>query len=158
TVIFDDTAAGTTTVSLTSGTVNPGSVTFKNNTASYTLSGASGIVGQAALAMTGSGAVTISTSNSYSGGTTISSGSLTATGSQALGTGSITQSGGTLSLAAPESVSSVSLSAGRLNIGHPQALGNGTLTIGGGTIDNSSGSSLALATNNPLNLNNNFTF
>jgi autotransporter-associated beta strand protein len=82
-VVFSDTAAGTT-VSV-SGIVSPGSVTFNNNSLSYSLTGAGGIAGYTSLIMNGSGALTIGASNSYYGGTTINAGRLNIANSAALG-------------------------------------------------------------------------
>jgi len=50
------------------------------------------------------------------------------------------------------------LNAGTLNINNANAISNGALIINGGTIDNTSGSAITLATNNPLNINADFTF
>ena len=101
-VLFDDNATGTTNVSITSGNVNPLSVTFSNNNLNYSVSGSNGIVdstnGATTLAVNGNGRVTISTSNSYSGGTTVSSGTLQVGNAAALGTGSVAANGGVLDL------------------------------------------------------------
>ncbi|MBK8036101.1 MAG: autotransporter-associated beta strand repeat-containing protein [Verrucomicrobiaceae bacterium] len=50
------------------------------------------------------------------------------------------------------------LNAGTLNINNANAISTGAFTINGGTIDNTSGSAITLATNNPLNINADFTF
>ncbi|HSV12650.1 MAG TPA: autotransporter-associated beta strand repeat-containing protein, partial [Tepidisphaeraceae bacterium] len=50
------------------------------------------------------------------------------------------------------------LNAGTLNINNASAIGTGTLIINGGTIDNTSGSAVALSSNNPQNWNGDFTF
>jgi autotransporter-associated beta strand protein len=50
------------------------------------------------------------------------------------------------------------LNAGTLNINNANAISNGALSINGGTIDNTSGSAITLASNNPLNINADFTF
>ena len=63
-------------MSITAGNVQPASVTFGNNTASYVLSGSNGIAGVGPLVMNGSGAVTIYTANSYNGGTSLNAGLL----------------------------------------------------------------------------------
>ena len=100
-MVFNDSAAGTTTVSI-SGNVSPSSVTFNNNTLSYTLTGASGIAGFTGLAINGSGAVTIANSNSYTGGTTLNAGRLNLANAAALGAaaGTFAINGGTLANAA----------------------------------------------------------
>ncbi len=76
-----DDSAGTGTyggtVLLNSGNVAPSSVTFNNDfVLSYTVSGSYGITGSGALAVQGGGSVTLLTSNSYTGGTTVSNGML----------------------------------------------------------------------------------
>ncbi len=73
-------------------TVNPVSVTFDNSSNDYILSGAGGIGGQSTLTKNGIGIATLSTTNTYTGSTTINAGTLQigsagATGN--LGTGSI---------------------------------------------------------------------
>lgn len=50
------------------------------------------------------------------------------------------------------------LNAGTLNINNANAISTGAFTINGGTIDNTSGSAITLAANNPLNINADFTF
>ncbi len=101
-VLFNDNAIGTTNVSITSGNVNPLSVTFSNNNLSYSVSGSYGIVdstnGVTTLAINGNGRVTISTSNSFSGGTTVSSGTLQLGNAAALGTGGLAANSGVLDL------------------------------------------------------------
>ena len=89
-VIFDDSAGtvpgGTTNVTINTGNVSPGLVTFNNNLYPYTVSGAFGIVGAAGLTVNGTSGVTLSTSNSYSGPTTINAGTLTIGNGGATGT------------------------------------------------------------------------
>ena len=75
-VLFDDTAANTDVV--ISGRLQPASVTFRNNEKDYTLSGEGQIVGEAKLIKEGEGNLTISNINSYTGGTYINAGKLTA--------------------------------------------------------------------------------
>ncbi len=90
-VVFDDSgpmAGGTPSVTINSGDVSPGSVTFNNNNFPYTVSGANGIAGPGILAINGSGSVTLSTSNTYSGGTYINAGVLIASNSSGVATGS----------------------------------------------------------------------
>ena len=76
TVVFDDTATGTTAVSVSS-TVLPASTTFNNSILSYTLTGSSGIGGAGSLTKNGSaGLLTIANTNAYTGGTFINGGTL----------------------------------------------------------------------------------
>ena len=93
--VFDDTASGTTTVDISDADVAPASVTFNNISKNYTLQGAYGITGSALLTKSGSGSVTLSTANSYTGATTLNAGTLNINNAQALGTGTFTISGGT---------------------------------------------------------------
>ena len=93
-VTFNDTATGTTDVTLASNR-SPSMVTFGNSTRDYHLSGEGGIIGSGSVAVTGTGQVTLAnTGNNYSGATTISSGgNLRMTSAT---TGSITNSGSTV--------------------------------------------------------------
>jgi autotransporter-associated beta strand protein len=75
TVLFDDTATGTTNVTINDATVSPISTTFNNTTKNYTLSGANGI-NTGTLVKNGAGVVIITNSNSYNGSTTINAGTL----------------------------------------------------------------------------------
>jgi len=74
-VLFDDTASGTRNVVIDASFVFPASTTFNTATSDYTVSGASGI-GSGSLTKSGSGSVTISTANIYTGTTTINAGTL----------------------------------------------------------------------------------
>ena len=135
--VFDDTAGtGITTVNVSAGNVSPASVTFNNNSLSYTLTGAFGITGIASLAVNGGGSLTIANSNSYTGGTVLNAGLLNLNNSSALGSGTFTINGGTAnSNAASNSAAGTTLNAGLLNLNNNLAVGGGTFTINGGTID-----------------------
>ena len=74
-VTFDDTATGTTNVNVV-GNVNPGSTTFNNNLLTYTLSGSGSIGGAGSLVAEGTGLVNLYTTNTYTGPTLVSSGTL----------------------------------------------------------------------------------
>ena len=97
--VFDDTASSGT-VAISQGNVAPISVLFNNNTLAYTLSGAYGVTdgtaGSTFLIKSGTGSLTIGTSNSYSGGTTLNAGLLNINNPSALGSGTLTIAGGTL--------------------------------------------------------------
>jgi autotransporter-associated beta strand protein len=93
-VTFDDTSTNTNDVELI-GPLRPGSVTV-NATRNYTFAGAGGIIGGGGLTKQGTGTLTLATANSYTGQTTISSGTLQvgnggATGS--LGSGLVANDG-----------------------------------------------------------------
>ena len=87
-VIFTDSGINTN-ITITGSGVSPGLVQFTANTTPYSFSGG-GITGSATVALGGSGLVTFSNSNSFGGGTAISSGTLVAANNAALGTGSVT--------------------------------------------------------------------
>jgi autotransporter-associated beta strand protein len=100
-VLFDDTATGTTTVNMTAN-VTPGGVTVNNSATDYNFTGAGGIIGASSLAKTGTRTLFISNtaSNTYSGGTSISAGTIEISGTDVpqggyspLGTGSIINNG-----------------------------------------------------------------
>lgn len=75
-VTFDDSVTtGTTDVKLNI-TVQPSTVIFNNTAKTYTLSGSGAIAGATSLVMNGSGSTTISTNNTFTGGTSINGGTL----------------------------------------------------------------------------------
>jgi autotransporter-associated beta strand protein len=79
-VLFDDNAAGTTTVNLTT-TVNPGSVTVNNSNLEYTMVGSGRISGTIGLVKQGTGTLNVHNTggNNYTGPTVISGGVLSVT-------------------------------------------------------------------------------
>lgn len=127
-VQFDDTASGTSPITVTlNTTVNPTNVSAINAAKRYTITGSGAISGSSGVSVSGAGSLTLATSNTYSGGTLVS---------------------------AP----------GQLNINNGSALGSGPLNINppsstsGARIDNTSGQSVALATTNAQNWNDDWTF
>ena len=82
TVQFDDTATGPTAVVLNT-TVSPSGMFFNNSAKNYSVGGSGTIAGTGGLLMMGSGTVTLSTSNSYTGTTLVSNGVVTYTGVEA---------------------------------------------------------------------------
>ncbi len=94
-VKFDDTATGTTLISLP-GTVNPYKVTFNNSTFSYTLTNVGKIAGVASVTKNGTNDLVIGTTNSYTGGTILNAGALRFGNNTPIGTGRLTINGGTL--------------------------------------------------------------
>lgn len=98
--VFDDTAAGSGSVTVNiPADVAPGGVSFLNTSArDYTIQspGAIGITGTTSVSKTGNGLLALLSDNPYTGGTTISDGTLSF-GLNGLGTvGSIAMRGGTL--------------------------------------------------------------
>ncbi len=97
-VLFDDTAkANSTTLNLGTA-VAPASTTFNNSSLAYSINstGGFGIGGTGTLVKNGTAALTINTSNTYTGGTTLNAGTLNVGNAAALSTGPLTINGGTL--------------------------------------------------------------
>lgn len=98
-VLFNDSAAsGNVTIA---ATVQPGSIVVSNNVLAYAFSG-SPIVGGTTLIKNGTGTLTISSSNSFSGGAFVNAGTVAfatdLANSNGLGSGTITLNGGTLTM------------------------------------------------------------
>ena len=74
-VVFDDTAAGTTSITNIPATVSPFSITVSNSSKAYNFAGGS-IGGSGSLAKNGNGTLTLANTNTYTGGTAISAGTL----------------------------------------------------------------------------------
>ncbi|MGD0655067.1 MAG: alpha-L-fucosidase [Thermoguttaceae bacterium] len=83
--VYGNAFAPTTTTVTLNTTVSPSTVVFDANTLNYTLSGTGGISGGTSLVKTGSGTVTISTANGYTGGTILNGGTLSINSDAALG-------------------------------------------------------------------------
>jgi autotransporter-associated beta strand protein len=120
-VSFNDTNNGHSNVTLNT-TVNPGGITFNNSANNYTISGTGTIAGTGSLSKSGSATVTLSTIDTYSGGTTVSAGKLIIGAAGALPNGSVNITGGTLQLGANTGLAqltSLSISgAGSFDIGN----------------------------------------
>ena len=101
-VVFNDNNNGNYAVTLNT-TVNPASVVFNNSSGNYTISGTGSIGGTGSLTKSGIGTVTLSTANTYSGGTNVSAGLLliepTSSTTSALPKGALSISGGEVQLA-----------------------------------------------------------
>lgn len=76
-VLFDDSATGTTTINLTTS-LSPASVTINNATLAYTFGGSGKLTGATTLLKTGAGTLTVLNTggNDYTGTTTINGGTL----------------------------------------------------------------------------------
>ena len=92
-VFSDNNIAANTTVTLI-GSVAPASVTFNTTNYTYTVSGTGGITGPVALTKNGTGAVTLSTPNTYAGGTVINQGTVNTGVAAGLGTSPVSIASG----------------------------------------------------------------
>jgi filamentous hemagglutinin family protein len=130
TVVYDTTNLSVLTP--TSAITNNGSINFNDSTP---LTFANNISGTGAVALTGSGVVTLTGNNTYSGGTTIASGSsLIVGGTNALGTGSLTSSGGSFEVSSGVILSSLNMTGAVTLNSDITTLGtqtyNGPVTLG----------------------------
>jgi autotransporter-associated beta strand protein len=123
-VQFDDTASGTSPITVTLNTaINPGNVTAVNATKAYVISGPGMISGPTGVTVSGPGSLTLSNANTYTGGTTVT------------GPGQLNINYGG-------------------NGGAASAIGTGPLNLNtGAKIDNTSGHSIALNTTPPIPVN-----
>ena len=138
TVSAGNVAVASRSVVVQAAGVAPASVAFNNSAVDYTVSNASGnvgITGSTGITKTGTGEVTLSGANTYSGQTSINGGTLSIDSSASLGDGSATNTiaiaGGTLQSNGPIVV---------LTANQTVALG-----IGGGTVDVTSTNLLTIA-------------
>jgi autotransporter-associated beta strand protein len=128
-VVFDDTASGTSPITVTLNMiVQPSSVGANNTLKNFIIAGTGGIAGSASLAKQGLGTLTLDTPNAYTGGTVLSSGQL-------------------------------NINNGGDNSGLNSAIGAGPLTIAAGAaLDNTSGSNVVLMPNIAETWNGDFTY
>jgi autotransporter-associated beta strand protein len=127
-VVFDDSVLGNTTVSV-SATVSPASVVFSNSVDNYAVSGSAIAGATNSLTKLGSGKLTLSSANTFSGGTTISNGTVevdTSGNTSQFGTGPVAISGGALT---------INING---NTGNTYDFAN-NLVLGGGTLNNADG-------------------
>ncbi len=131
TVVFDDTASPANATVNVASTVHPSNVTFNNNTDSYVLQGTGGIAGVTGITINGPGAVTLSTTNSYTGSTRINGGSLSIGSTANLPSASaLTFAGGALKLTAGMTLSNnVTIASGQT--GSMKVTGSFTITLTG---------------------------
>lgn len=95
---FNDSGANTN-ISIQSGGVAPTLVTFSNASVAYSFTDAdavNGITGSTGVTLNGSGSVTFKSPNSYTGATTINSGTLTLNNNLAVQNSTVTLNGGSL--------------------------------------------------------------
>jgi rhamnogalacturonan endolyase len=133
-VHFDDTSAlGSITLS---AALSPGSV-VADNANPLTLTGAGSLAGTGTVEKRGTGTLTLSSANGYSGGTVLKAGTINLGNANALGTGTVTLRGGTLatgSLTIPNSIAvegDAAISGGNAGGSHgvKAISGSGTLTL-----------------------------
>lgn len=135
-VAFSGTGGGTITLS---GSLAPASFTISANAGTYTFSGASAsdkISGATSIAKSGAGAAVFTSANDFSGGTTITGGIVSISGSDQLGAGTITVNGGQLTSTAGSALTlanalTVGGSNGTVATGDQNLTINGGATIGG---------------------------
>ncbi len=157
TVVFDNAAGPAHSNVTVATTVYPSSVTVSSSN-NYTISGTGSIGGPTGVTINGPGSVTLGTSNSYTGTTNVNGGVLNDGAAGSFGSGALAISGGTVNAGNPQSLASATLNSGLLNLAGPNALSGVTLNFSGGTLDNTSGSAMTLAGNNPQNWNASFIF
>ncbi|MFD0895902.1 autotransporter-associated beta strand repeat-containing protein [Luteolibacter ambystomatis] len=129
------------------GTLAPAAVTIANNTTfGYTFSGTGSIAGNTALSKTGPGPLVVSTSNTYTGGTTLNGGTTTATAANALGTGPVTITSGTIALDGGTLPNTISGTGDILATGTSQGTLSGNLSglTGTATVSTTAGGKLAI--------------
>ncbi len=153
-VTFDDSVGtGSTTVAISSADVNPAGVIFNNTGKSYTLQGPYAIAGGAYLTVSGGGLVTVTNSNSYTGGTNISSGTLKVGNGGSIGSGDIVVNGA-LIYGRSDSVTTLSTITGSGSVTQqgPGLLAlaginayTGVTNVSGGTLQIGNGDSATLA-------------
>jgi autotransporter-associated beta strand protein len=146
-VRFDDSAPGTRAINVAT-IVSPASVIVSNSSPDYSIAGAGKISGPASLTKQGSGNLSVSTLNDYTGGTVVSAGKLTLAGSDVIpdgaGKGGLTVNG-TFDLAGSSDTinglsgnGTVDVSAGAsiLTVGSNNASSTftGTIINGGGSL------------------------
>jgi autotransporter-associated beta strand protein len=137
---FDNSVAAKNNITVAAAGFSAGSLNFQNSSVDYTLqnaSGTTGITGATALTKSGSGTLTLSSANTYSGGTTISAGLLVVGNPNALGSavGTLALGGAT----AMFDMGSYTGTVGGLSITDGSITGSGgTLNAGAITVGNNS--------------------
>ena len=133
--------------------VNPGSIEFTATSTDYEFITANGskIVGVGSVIKSGTSKVTLSTANTFSGGTTLSAGRIALGDDSALGTGTVTLNGGTLSsvASAARTITNNLVIGGSVELGN--ATDNGVLTFQTGTV-NLSGADRQITTSSNVTL------
>jgi len=147
-VVFDDTGLGTN-VTIQGSLVAPGSVTFSNSANNYVVSGGA-ISGSTPVLKTGTGKVTLTIANTYTGGTVISAGTIVVQNNTALGsvTGLVAiTNGGTLDLGGTIASGSFNLGAQVLTVSGAGVGGNGAVVNNSANTQINAVQQMALADN-----------
>jgi fibronectin-binding autotransporter adhesin len=140
TVTFNDPGSATT-ISIDPAGVAPASVTVNNSSGTYTFtgSGTTGITGSATLTKSGTGTLIINNSNSYTGATTVTGGTLSISSDANLGS---TSTDAPLSLSNATLLTTASFTSGRaISFGGPSVTlndGGNSIVFGGGVTGSSS--------------------
>jgi autotransporter-associated beta strand protein len=148
-VVFDDSAAGTTSVTV-NALVQPGSVIFNNSTLSYTIASTTGngICGATSLTKNGTGALTLAGgANAYTGSTIINAGMVTVS--------SLTNGGFSSDIGASgNAATNLLINGGTLQYTGGKQDIDRAFTIGtrGGSIDASGTGALSLSRTGPIGL------
>ncbi len=146
-VIFDDSASGSTNVSLNTS-VTPVSVTVNNSSQSYSITGTGAINGSGGISKSGTASLTLATANGFSGGVQLNGGTLNVNHNTALGTGTLTIAGGTLDNTSGSArtasnaqswngdftftgTNDLTLGSATMNASRQVTVSAGTLTVGG---------------------------
>lgn len=96
-VLFEDTLSGSSPITVTlNNTLAPDSTAFNNSAKTYTLSGNGSVAGNGSFTKSGSGALTLATTNFFTGGINLNGGLVSFNTISNLGAGAITFGGGTL--------------------------------------------------------------
>jgi len=143
TVTFGGASGGTVTLS---GTLQPGEFIVSATAGTYTFSGGAGnlIAGSTSLAKSGAGVAVFTSDNSWSGGTNLTGGTLRAGTNSALGTATLSLSGGTIASAdsSARTFSNAVTLGGDVTVG--DGTGTGAVTFSGAT--NLGGATRAITT------------
>ena len=143
-VVFGD---GVTTgqVEIGASNVSPASITFNAATQDYTVTSLGGVVNSGALTKSGLATLTLQLANTYAGGTTLSAGRIRIGADNALGTGTIAVSGGSLSSDSTTGRTLANNFSLTSNLTLGNATDNGALTLSGAFNLNAQSRTLTLA-------------